>query len=220
MSENSEIKVQMRADVGKGASRRLRRAGMVPGIIYGAHKDPVMIQMVHHKLQKQLEQESIFSTILTLNLDGKKQQVLLKDLQRHPYRPFVEHIDFQRISAREKIRTNVPIRFINEEKSVGIKIGGASSHHIVNVEVMCLPKDLPEFLEVDVQDMDIGDTVLISGLTLPKGVEIPVLAQGSEYDLPVVSVHTIHITEEEEEEEEGEIEAEEGGEAEAAPEED
>ena len=218
MSENSEIKVQMRADVGKGASRRLRRAGMVPGIIYGARKDPVMIQMVHHKLQKQLEQESIFSTILTLNLDGKKQQVLLKDLQRHPFRPFVEHIDFQRISAKEKIRTNVPIRFINEENSVGIKIGGAVSHHIVNVEVMCLPKDLPEFLEVDVLDMDIGDSVTVSGLTLPKGVEIPSLAQGPEYDLPVVSVHTIHITEEEEEEEE--IEAEEGGEAEAAPEED
>ena len=219
MSETTEIKVQMRTDVGKGASRRLRRAGMVPGILYGAHKDPVMIKLVHHKLQQQLEQESIFSTILTLDLDGKKQQVLLKDLQRHPFKPFIEHIDFQRVSAREKIRTNVPIHFINEDKAVGIKMGGAISHHMANVEVMCLPKDLPEFLEVDVLNMDIGDSVTMSGLTLPEGVEIPALAQGPEYDLPVITVHTGHIGEEEEEEG---LEAEEGaGEEEvAAPDED
>ena len=215
MSEISEIKVQLRTDVGKGASRRLRRAGMVPGILYGAHQDPVMIKLVHHKLQQQLEQESIFSTILTLDLEGKKQQVLLKDLQRHPFKPFIEHIDFQRVSAREKIRTNVPIRFINEDKAVGIKMGGAISHHMTNVEVMCLPKDLPEFLEVDVLNMDIGDSVTMSGLNLPTGVEIPALAQGSEYDLPVMTVHSGHVAEEEEEE----AEVEEGGEVEAAPDE-
>ena len=218
MSDVSEIKAELRTDVGKGASRRLRRAGMVPGIVYGAHKDPVMIQLVHHKFLQQLQQESVFSTILTLNVGGKKQQVLLKDLQRHPFKPFVEHVDFQRISAREKIRTNVPIRFINEDKSVGIKMGGAISHHISTVEVLCLPKDLPEFLELDVLNMDIGDSVTISGLTLPEGVEIPALAQGPEYDLPVISVHTGHVAEEEE----AEIEAEEGAAEEEAvePEED
>ncbi|MCP3867970.1 MAG: 50S ribosomal protein L25/general stress protein Ctc [Gammaproteobacteria bacterium] len=210
MSDIIEIKAQARTDVGKGASRRLRRAGMVPGIVYGAHKDPEMVMIVHHKLAQQLEYESTFSTILSLDMGGRKQQVLLKDLQRHPYKPYIEHIDFQRISATEKIRTNVPIHLVGEEASVGVKVGGGTvSHHIPDVEVTCLPKDLPEYLELDVSAMDVGDAIKLSQVPLPEGVEIPILSQGEEYDLPVVSVQILQMAEDVVEEIEGE-EAEEG----------
>ncbi len=200
MSETEEIKAQPRADVGKGASRRLRRAGLVPGIIYGAHRDPQMISVIQHKLNQHLERGSIFSTILTLNVEGKRQRVLLKDIQRHPSRPFIQHIDFQRVSATEKIRTNVPIHLVNEETAVGVKMGGTVFHHIADVEVSCLPADLPEYLEVDIADMDIGGAVRLSELSVPEGVELPILSQGEEYDNPVVSI-TVQLMEEEVEEE-------------------
>ena len=133
MSEVFEIEALPRSDTGKGASRRLRRTGLVPGIVYGAHKDPAMISVVHNELLQHLEHEAFYSHILTLKLDGKSEQVILKDMQRHPAKPFVNHVDFQRVSASEKLKTSVPIHFINESTSVGVKMGGAVSHHIAHV---------------------------------------------------------------------------------------
>jgi large subunit ribosomal protein L25 len=198
MSELFEIDAKPRTDTGKGASRRLRRTGYFPGIIYGAHQEPEMISLKHSEMLLHLEHEAFYSHILTLNLGGKKEQVILKDLQRHPAKPFVMHADFLRVSAKEKIKTHVPLHFINE--SVVVKKGGAVSHHISDVEVSCLPKDLPEFIEVDVSGMEVGDTLLMSGINLPAGVDLPALAAGEEHDLPVVGVHTSHGGSEEEDE--------------------
>ncbi|OOZ37774.1 50S ribosomal protein L25/general stress protein Ctc [Solemya velesiana gill symbiont] len=200
MSDLFEIEAQPRSDAGKGASRRLRRTGQVPGILYGAHQDPEMISVGHNELIQHLEHEVFYSHILSLKLDGKEQQVILKDLQRHPAKPFVTHVDFLRVSADEKIKTHVPVHFINEDTAPGVKMGGAVSHHITDLEVSCLPKDLPEFIEVDMDGMEIGDIILMSGVALPEGVELPALASGApEHDLPVVSVHGAHAVEEEEE---------------------
>ncbi|MET0118521.1 MAG: 50S ribosomal protein L25/general stress protein Ctc [Sedimenticola sp.] len=211
MSDLFEIEAQPRSDTGKGASRRLRHAGLVPGIVYGAHQDPEMISVVHTDLVLHLEHEAFYSHILSLKLDGKEQQVILKDLQRHPAKPFVNHVDFLRVSADEKIKTHVPVHFINESTAPGVKMGGAVSHHITDLEVSCLPKHLPEFIKVDMDGMEIGDSILMSGVVLPEGVELPALASGaSEHDLPVVSVHGAHSAEEEEYEDT----AAEGGEAE------
>jgi len=214
MSDIFEINAQPRSDTGKGASRRLRHADLVPGIIYGARKDPEMISLGHSDLLLHLDNEAFYSHVLTVKVGKKSQKVILKDIQRHPAKPCVQHVDFQRVSAKEKLKTRVPLHFTSEAAAPGVKIGGVVSHHIADVEVSCLPKDLPEFIAVDMSAMEMGDTVLMSGIILPKGVEIPILAQGEEYDLPVVSVHTGHATDEDEEE--GEGEAEEGGEAPAA----
>ena len=199
MSDIFSIDAQPRSDMGKGASRRLRHAGLVPGIIYGAHRDPEMVSLVHSDLLLHLENEAFYSHILTVNVEDRAEEVILKDVQRHPAKPFVQHVDFQRVSAKEKIKTHVPIHFIAEDKAPGVKMGGMVSHHVADVEVSCLPKDLPEFIAVDMSAMELGDTVTLSGLVLPEGVEIPVLAQGDEYDIPVVSIHTGHAAPEEEE---------------------
>ena len=201
MKELFEIEANSRGDVGKGASRRLRRTGQVPAIIYGAHQDPQMITVSHSEMIQHLEHEAFYSHILNLKVDGKGQQVILKDLQRHPAKPFIMHVDFLRVSATEKIKTHVPLHFINEDTAPGVKKGGAVSHHLTDVEVSCLPKDLPEFIEVDLAGMEVGDIILMSAVSLPEGVELPALAVGPEHDLPVVSVHGAHSAEEEEAEE-------------------
>ncbi|PLY16272.1 MAG: 50S ribosomal protein L25 [Sedimenticola sp.] len=203
MKELFEVEAKSRGDVGKGASRRLRRTGRVPGIIYGAHQDPAMIDVSHSEMLQHLEHEAFYSHILDLKVDGKSQQVILKDLQRHPAKPFVMHVDFQRVSAKEKLKINVPLHFINEETAPGVKKGGAVSHLVTDVEVSCLPKDLPEFIEVDIGALEIGDVVMMSGINMPKGVELTALAAGDEYDVQVASVHVIH--EAQEEEPEGEV---------------
>jgi len=216
MSETYKINAQMRTDMGKGASRRLRRQGSIPGIVYGAHQEPTMISIDHNELILQLEHEAFFSSLLDLNLDGKAEQVILKDLQRHPAKPYVLHIDLLRVSATEKLRTNVPLHFINEETCPGIKMGGVASHHIADVEVSCLPGDLPGYIEVDIAALELGDSILLSGLVMPEGVDLVALMTGGD-DLPVVAIHVSHA-DEEEEEGEGEGEGEEGGEAPAATE--
>ncbi len=208
MSNSFEFKAELRDDTGKGASRRLRRAGLVPGIIYGAHQDPTMITLPHNELIQSLEQEAFYSHILGIQLGKKKEKVVIKDLQRHPSKPFVLHVDFQRISEKEKIRVHVPLHFINEKASPGVKEGGRVSHNLTDVEVSCLPKDLPEFIEVDMSAVEVGQSIHLSEMDLPKGVEIPALAQGAAQDMVVVSIHSGHIPEEAEEEGEGEEEAE------------
>jgi len=195
MSDTFEINAQTRADAGKGASRRLRGTGMVPGILYGAHKDPAMISVVHNELVQHLENEAFYSHILTLKLDGTAQSVVLKDLQRHPAKPFVTHVDFQRISAEEKIRMHVPLHFINKNICAGIKMGGVATHNLNDIEIICLPRDLPEFIEVDMVHLEIGQSIHIGELVMPKGVE---LVHTLDLHAPVVSVHGARSEEEEE----------------------
>ncbi len=192
MKSEFEINAQSREDAGKGASRRLRRSAQVPGVVYGGKSAPKMITMSHNELMLHLEHESFYSHILSLKIDGKAEQVILKDLQRHPAKPLVLHADFQRVSSDTKLRTSVPLHFIGEDIAVGVKKGGVVSHSITSVEVGCLPKDLPEYIGVDVSGLDIGDNIHLSEVQLPKGVEILALAQGEEQDMIVVSVHSSH----------------------------
>lgn len=209
MKEVFVVNAQLRTDTGKGASRRLRHAGLVPGIVYGAHQDPAMISMVHSDLVQRLDQEAFYSHVLTLKIDGKSEQVILKDLQRHPARPFIMHADFLRVSAKEKLKTNVPLHFVGEDVAPGVKAGGVVSHLITEVEVSCLPGDLPEYIEVNVAALELGEAIMLSEVALPKGVELPALAQDDAQDVQVVSIHTAHVAAEEEDAEEGESAAEE-----------
>ncbi len=215
MSNEFEISAQSREDAGKGASRRLRRTDQVPGIVYGGKSKPQMISLVHNELMQHLEQEAFYSHILDLKVDGKSEQVILKDLQRHPAKALIMHADFQRVSAKSKLRTSVPLHFAGEEVAPGIKIGGVMSNPTTSVEVLCLPKDLPEFIEVDVSSMEIGDSLHLSDLVLPEGVEVPALAQGEEQNLIVAALHSVQISEEEDEDEDEAVEGE-AGDAEAS----
>ncbi|MCB1859254.1 MAG: 50S ribosomal protein L25/general stress protein Ctc, partial [Gammaproteobacteria bacterium] len=181
---------------GKGASRRLRRQGLVPGILYGAaDRPPRMISLVHHELAHHLETEAFYSHILTLIIGDQKQDVILKDLQRHPAKPFIQHVDFQRVRATEKLRTNIPLHFLNEARCVGVKAGGTLFNAITVVEVSCLPADLPEYIGVDVEKLDVGDAIMLSELVVPEGVELTAVIAGEE-DVPVVSVEIAHMAEE------------------------
>jgi large subunit ribosomal protein L25 len=209
MSDSFDVTAQPRADKGKGASRRLRRAGLVPAVVYGGRQEPEMISLNHNELVHQLEQESFYSQVLNLKVENSAtSKVVLKDLQRHPSKPFILHADFQRVSADEKIRMVVPLHFDNESSAKGVKAGGAVSHNLTEVEITCLPKDLPAFIAIDMAPLDIGDMVHLSELPLPSGVE---LAHAPDPDVPVVIVHGARpdISEEPEEE---------AGEEEEAPE--
>ena len=211
MSENLTINAEARSDMGKGASRRLRRTGVVPGIIYGADKEPEMITVKHNELIHALEDEAFYSSILNVNVDGNSQQVVLKDLQRHPAKPFIMHLDLLRISQKTAIRMQVPLHFINEETAPGAKAGGTASHNMTEVEISCLPADLPEYIEVDCGDMEIGDSIHLSEIKLPGGVEIPALALGDDYDTSVITMLASRASKSEEEEE-AEAAEEKGGE--------
>ncbi len=211
------IIAQSRTDSGKGASRRLRRTGLVPGIIYGIGNDPQSISVKHNELVHQLENEAFYSSILSVEIDGKAQKVVLKDMQRHPARPFIMHLDLMRISSKEVIKMSIPLHFLGEEEAPGVKEGGTASHHFTEVEVSCLPADLPEFIDVDVSAMEIGDAIHLSQIKLPEGVELPVLALGEDHDMAVVAILAARVEVEEEPEEVAEAAE---GEAESADEED
>ncbi|MDM8567196.1 50S ribosomal protein L25/general stress protein Ctc [Candidatus Halobeggiatoa sp. HSG11] len=210
--ENFEINAQRRTDKGKGASRRLRRTGYTPAIIYGSKKDPVPLTIKHNELAKHLEHEAFYSHILTVNIDNQPEKVVLKDVQRHPYRPIILHIDLQRVSETEKVHMRVPLHFLNEEQCIGVKQGGGVvSRQKIDVEIHCLPKDLPEFIEIDLASLDLNQIVHISDLALPEGVSLAVLTnKGDKHDLPVVSVHLARGDKADEEEDNREDE--EGGE--------
>ena len=200
MQEKFEIVAVSRSDQGKGASRRLRREGMVPGIIYGGGKDPEMFATQHNELIQHLEHEAFFSHILTVKVDGKSQQVVLKDLQRHPAKPFVTHVDLQRVLMNETIRMTVPLHFDGEETCPGVKGGGTVLHGMTDVEIECLPQDLPEYISVDVSSMDIGDGFRLSELVLPQGVVLVGADQIDEDNDPtVVGIEIMRATEEIEE---------------------
>jgi large subunit ribosomal protein L25 len=189
MSVDFNINAESRTDVGKGASRRLRHAGKVPGIIYGSGKDPVSFTVVHSDLMHHLEHEAFYSHILTVTIDGKAQKAVLKDLQRHPAKPRILHVDFLRVGANDTIHMQVPVHFINEEASVGVKAGGLVSHLMTTIEITCKASDLPEYLQVDITDLDVGASLHLSDIGLPKGVAITALTHGADHDLPVVSIH-------------------------------
>src|SRR5690606_21835246 len=180
MSEDFKLNAVARNDLGKGASRRLRRlAAQVPAIIYGGDKEPTNISVAQKELLKHLESEAFFSHIISLNVDGKAQDVILKDLQRHPSKPMIMHADFQRVSKSTKLHTNVPLHFLNEASSKGVKEqGGKIVHNLVQLEITCLPANLPEFIEVDIADMEVGQILHISDLKLPKGVTSVALSHG------------------------------------------
>jgi large subunit ribosomal protein L25 len=187
MSEALVVTAQPRSDTGKGASRRLRRDGLVPGIVYGGNAEPQMISVRHNELEHELENEAFYSSLLDLKLDGDTTKVVLKDLHRHPAKPFLLHVDFLRVSRDEKLRLTIPIHFVNEQTCRGVKMGGQVSHNVTEIEVVCLPADLPEFLSVDMAEMDVGDSVHVSELQLPERVE---LTQSVDPDTTVVSIYT------------------------------
>jgi large subunit ribosomal protein L25 len=187
MATLHEIKATGRKDEGKGASRRLRRAAKIPAILYGGHAEPASIQLEHNDVLLASQHEWFYSAILDLNLEGSVQKVLLRDMQRHPYKALIMHVDFQRISENEAIRLSVPLHFLNQEKSPAGKTGGVVIMHELNeVEISCLPKDLPEFIEIDLSALSEGDILHLSDLKLPAGVEIPELRLGKEHDVAVV----------------------------------
>ncbi|HWP94951.1 MAG TPA: 50S ribosomal protein L25/general stress protein Ctc [Gammaproteobacteria bacterium] len=195
MAISFTLTAEVRNDQGKGASRRLRRAGKVPGILYGAHKEPQLIAFDHHELERSLKNEAFYSHILTIKVGGEEQQAIVKDVQRHPAKPQITHIDLQRVSEHEEIRVHVPLHFINEGAAIGVKQqGGVISHNLIEVEVACLPRYLPEYIEVDVKDLELGKALHLSDLKLPEGVRLVALSHGPEHDLPVVAIHHARVT--------------------------
>lgn len=186
---NFELIAKTRQDTGKGASRRLRRlADQVPGIIYGGEQAPVMLSIEHNHLFKSLNNEAFYSHILTIVIDGKAEKAVLKDLQRHPYKPRITHIDLLRVTGKEKITMHVPLHFVGGDKSPGaVKKGGVISHVMSDVEVRCLPDNLPEFITVDITHMDLDDVIHLSQLPIPKGVECVELSHG--HDPLVAAIH-------------------------------
>jgi len=195
-----ELTAELRTNLGKGENRRLRRLSFkLPAVIYGAGKAPESITLTQHQFGNALKNEAFYSHILTLNVAGKSEKVVLKALQRHPSKPFLLHADFLRVSATEKLTMHVPLHFINEDTAPGVKQeGGVISHLLNDVEVRCLPADLPEFIEVDFAEMKLGDSIHLSNLKVPKGVEIVALAH--EDDRMVANLHMPHVIEEPEEE--------------------
>jgi large subunit ribosomal protein L25 len=177
-----EINASKRETQGTGASRRLRRAGRVPGIVYGNALAPQSVDLNHKDLYFGLKNEAFHSSVLALNVDGVKEDVLLRDFQMHPYKPLVLHIDFQRVDANQKIHMKVPLHFINADIAPGVKLsGGVVSHIMTEAEVLCLPGVLPEFIEVDLSKLDTGQTIHLSELVLPAGVEFSSLSRGEDF---------------------------------------
>lgn len=201
MSADFVIHAEKRAEQGKGASRRLRHTGKFPAIVYGAGKEPAAVTLEHNEIVRYLEEEAFYSQVLKIDLEGVSEKVVLRDLQRHPAKPFILHMDLQRIKENEEIRVHIPIHFLNEDTCPGVKLGGQVSHQIVEVEISSLPKDLPEFLELDMAEMEIGDTLHLSDLKIPEGVQLMALAQDEEHNLGVVSIHKARALEEEKVEE-------------------
>jgi large subunit ribosomal protein L25 len=209
MSDQFELQAEVREDLGKGASRRLRRlANLVPAIIYGGDQDPQPLTMVRKDLEKALENEAFFSHVLTIKVGSEPQKAILKDLQRHPARNDVVHADFMRVNENKPIKVHVPIHFINEAKSHGVKTqGGIVQHQETDIELQCLPRDIPEYIEVDMLNAEIGDIIHLSDITLPEGVTAVALQLGEDHDLAIASIVAPRLASEAEEEEAAEADA-------------
>lgn len=199
MSTEHKITATGRKDEGKGASRRLRHAARVPAIVYGGHADPVSIQLEHEKTWQASQNEWFYSSILSLDLDGTVEKVLLRDMQRHPYRQQIMHLDFQRVSENEAIRVSVPLHFLNEDTSpAGKATDVVVMHELTEVAISCLPRNLPEYLELDLSNLSVGDTIHLSQVKLPEGVEVPELKLGADHDVAVVVARFVREEVEEE----------------------
>jgi large subunit ribosomal protein L25 len=199
MAINFNLSAELRSDKGKGASRRLRRLGKVPGIMYGAGEGPVQLSFNHNEIQNSLSHEAFYSHILKIKVGKEEHQAIIKDLQRHPAKPVIMHLDFLRVKDDIEIRVHVPLHFKNEKEAVGVKTqGGVVSHNMIEVEIACLPRYLPEFIEVDVLNLELNHALHLSDLKLPEGVRVVQLAYGEEHNLPVVSVHHPRVEVEEE----------------------
>jgi large subunit ribosomal protein L25 len=189
-----ELSAEPRNDQGKGASRRLRHSGKVPAILYGAHAEPVRLSLEHHKLLPLVADEKFYSSIISVNVGAQKQPVIVKDVQMHPARNAIVHLDLQRVLENEKIRLHLPIHFKGEAAAPGVKTqGGVVSHHMADMEVVCLPKDLPEHIELDLSAMSLNDTLYLTDIKVPAGVTISALAHGA--NPPVVSIHAPRVAE-------------------------
>ena len=213
MADNLVLEIDRREPSSKNAVRRLRAAERIPGIIYGAELEPAMISLANRDVAKAMQSDSFFSQIIDLKLGSKSQQVVIRDLQRHPATNRVLHIDFLRIREDREIQVSIPIRFLNEDQCEGVRLGGGIvSHHLIEVEVNCLPRNLPEYIEIDVEHLQLNQSVHLSGLTLPENVELVALMQDDpNRDIPVVSVQQPKgmLADEEEELEDEELEGEE-----------
>lgn len=200
MAKTLELVAEFRDGKGRGASRRLRRQDKVPAILYGGKREPRAIVLDHQALLHQLDNEAFYSSVLTIRVGGEQQEAILKDLQRHPAKHRVLHVDLQRVMADEKIRMHVPLHFIGEADAPGIKLEhGVFSKMESDVEISCLPRDLPEYLEIDCSDMRIEDMRHLSDIKLPEGVELVELAHGEGHDLAVAAIHHPRVETEEEE---------------------
>ena len=188
MSSVFEFDAVSRANVGTGSAKSIRRNGNIPAVVYGGSAEPELIELSQNEVAKKLSNEAVYSHILKLNVGGKVQNAILKDMQRHPAKDTVIHMDFLRINMNEKIKVHVPLHFINEEISIGVKAGGVVTHSMVEVEVSCLPTNLPEYIEVDLEATDIGGSVHLSDIVAPEGVEIVALTHGEEHNLPVAQI--------------------------------
>jgi large subunit ribosomal protein L25 len=210
MSKNDFIlEASPRTDVGKGASRRLRRlANEIPAIIYGAGQEPTAITIPHKDIMKAIENEAFFSHIVTVKVGGKDESVVIKDLQRHPAKPKIMHADFMRVSADQEITVNVPLHFVNEDQCVGVRLEGGIINHLMNdLEISCLPGNLPEYIDVFMAELKVGESIHISDLALPKGVVSVELSHGEEHDQPVAACTLPRVEEVETKEAEDSVEA-------------
>ncbi len=194
MSITFELNAEPRSDLGKGASRRLRRAGQVPAILYGGGQEPQPLVLKHLDVLNQLKNDAVYSHVLTLKVGDRVESAVLRDMQRHPFKPTILHLDFLRVSADRELRVHVPLHFVHAEAAPGVKVqGGVVSHALVDIEISCLPQNLPEFIEVDLSGLSLGDAIHLSALKLPEGVELAThVAPGSETDAIVVSIHHAH----------------------------
>lgn len=212
-----KLDAEKRTDMGKGASRRLRRAHKVPAVLYGGNNGAVALTLNGPQVTRLMEEESFYSQILTLAIDGKKEQVIVKDIQRHPFKPLVSHIDLQRVVAGQLFRSRIPLHFVGQEELMKTQ-KGVLQHEMIDVEIECLPQDLPQNIEVDVSGLTVGASIHLSELQLPAGVSLTAIVQDSEHDVPVVSLLAARVAEADLEAEkaeaageEAEGEAEEGG---------
>jgi large subunit ribosomal protein L25 len=199
MAISFNLSAEARSDKGKGASRRLRRANKVPGILYGAGETALHLTFDHNELRNNLQHEAFYSHILKIKVGNDEHQAILKDVQRHPAKPIIMHMDLLRVKDDQEIRVHIPLHFKGEKEAIGVKTqGGVVSHNLIEVEIACLPRYLPEFIEVDIINLELGHAVHLSDLALPEGVRIVQLAYGEEHDLPVVAIHHPRVTVDEE----------------------
>ena len=188
MANVFEFVAEARGAAGSIAAKAVRRQGKVPAVIYGGSSAPEMLVLDHNEIVKHLAHEAVYSHVLDITVDGRTEKAVLKGVQRHPAKFQVLHMDFLRVTMSEALKVHVPLHFINEQVSVGGKKGGIVAHAMIDVEVICLPAALPDYIEVDLKNLDIGDSAHLSDIVLPAGVEIVALAQGPEHDHPVASM--------------------------------